>query len=347
MSEWKSNIPADLDLTKQYVPAQTEAQKQANRKRNKDRWAQYDEEYRKAWGEKSSQSLKSYWDNLSEEERENRIYLLQQVWDERDQSYRIEHGAKAQAWRKDEEKVKAYRSKKIEEGQWRNPLIYIQLYYETLSWKRFNNSNLYGKLSKKYNIPVKTIEHIANNVKNLIDEEEHNANIDKIKNDWGRIKQKREQKKAEKSKEYWDEKCWFDIEIISPGKESAELYDYYNEQRTSNQKMPVKPSLVYFFRENKMTPKEIKVYCLENNIYKSDDVSYWHKLAKFNYPWYSENESKTYRFPSLKEASDFCSKKFKKDCSPGWLWEREKSGLQKFGPAKGWIIRKVKKNENT
>jgi len=345
MSEWKSNIPEGLDLNRQYTPAQTEAQKKANRKRNKERWDQYNEEYRKAWGEKSSQSLKSYWDDLSEEEREKRIYLLQQVWDERDQAYRTEHGAKAQAWRKDEEKVRAYRDKKIEEGQWRNPLIYIQLYKETLSWKRFNNSNLYGNLSKKYNIPVATIEHIANNVTNLIDKKEHIANIDKIKNDWEKIKQQREKKKAEKSKEFWDEKCWFDIEVISPGKESSELYDYYNDQRTSNQKMPVKPSLIYFFREKNMKAKEIKEFCLKNKIYESNDITYWHKLAKFNYPWYSTEKSVRYTFSSMAEAAEFCSKQFGQKLNHQWIWEREKSGLQKFGAAKGWIIRKVMKNK--
>ena len=110
--------------------------------------------------------------------------------------------------------------------------------------------------------------------------------------------------------------------------------------------MPVKPSLVYFFREKGMKAKEIKEYCKENNIYESDDNTYWHKLAKFIYPWYSTNESVIHRFDNTNDAVEFASKVFERKCTHQWLHEREKSGLQKFGPAKGWIIRKTRKIEN-
>lgn len=109
--------------------------------------------------------------------------------------------------------------------------------------------------------------------------------------------------------------------------------------------MPVDPSLVYFFRDEGMTAKEIKFYCKENDIYKSDDASYWHKLKKFKYPWYSTEESIKTTFDKTSEAVDFASKIFNRNCSYQWLHERSTSGLQKFGSAKGWIIRKVKKEE--
>lgn len=278
----------------------------------------------------------------------NRQRGIRLAWEQKDKEERKEHGQKSMAWRGNPKKVLEFNKKKIELGQYRDVTIYKELYQKTLTWKRFDlKVSLYKKLSEEYNIPLATVGHIAVNIYGcgfLVDPNEHTHNMEKIKKEWEQIFDKRNKKKQEEQQQRNLKKHWFTIEIISPGKGAENLYDYYNSLRTSNQKMPVPPSLVYYFRENNMNAQEIKKYCYDKNIYKGTDVSYWHKLAKFDYPWYSDTKSITYTFTTSQEAATFLSKIFNKKITDSWV--REKSGLMKFGVAKGWIVRKVKKQDN-
>lgn len=128
--------------------------------------------------------------------------------------------------------------------------------------------------------------------------------------------------------------------FISPGIESAELYDMYNQERKSNQKMPVNPSLIYFFRKNNFKAADIKKYCIENNIYHSTDPSYWNKLAKHKYPWYSETASITYRFSDTLSAIEFLNKTFNVKWDMAMLHQICSNGYKKHRIGAGWIFTK-------
>jgi hypothetical protein len=169
--------------------------------------------------------------------------------------------------------------------------------------------------------------------------------MNRLDQEWKEFLESRKQKKKEKGDAWRKENrdCWI-YKFISPGYKNIELYDFYNSKRTSNQKMPIPPSLIYMFREQKFTAKEAKEFCKSNNIYESEDVSYWHKVVKFNYPWYSENEGITYAFQNLKEATEFFNKTFNtnKDI-PAVMNIFAKSELKKFGTGAGWIFIKESK----
>ena len=347
-----NNIPKGFDIGKQYAPIQTEKQKEENSKRNKERWAQYDEEYRKAWSETSKRKMQEWWDSLTPEQRAYETAKRQEWWDSKDEAYRKIHASKSQIWRQDVEKVLAYRQKMIASGKWRDPEIYREIYYKTLSYNRcdrYNESNLYKQLSKEYNIPYQTVLHIAYNlVPTGISSKEHEQNIkikEKANNDY---KKEREKKWKEEQEIRHNKKFWFTWELISPGKGSEELYDYANSLRTSNQRMPINPSLVYYFREQGMSAMEIRQYCKENKIYENNDYSYWYKIEKHQYPWYSTEKSITYKFDTTAEAKGFISKTFSGNVDLDKHGSSEEGcslygKLIKFGPAKGWIVRKVKK----
>jgi hypothetical protein len=102
--------------------------------------------------------------------------------------------------------------------------------------------------------------------------------------------------------------------------------------------MPVKPSLVYYFREQGMKALEIREYCKKYKIYKNTDASYWYKLAKHKYPWYSTDESVVTRFEKTSDAKEFAKKTFSSS-----ICLSSKRGLSKFGASAGWIVRQVKK----
>lgn len=338
-----------------YAPVQTPAQVAANKKRNKERWAQYDEQYRTAWSETSKRTMQEWWDSLTPEQRAHETAKLQEWWDSKGEAYRKKHGAKAQAWRQDAEKVLAYREKKLKLGHWRPAEIYEEVYYKTMVPERFSGK-LYKELVKEYNMPIQTIRHIAIGIRGSyfnLSAEQHENNIKRVTLEYkklvqDRLEQKEYNKKVKQNKVITDGKSFkgkgalrvpIKWEIISPGKGAEDLYDYYNNLRTSNQKMPVSPSLVYYFRENNFTAKQIKEYCYTNNIYKGNDQSYWHKLRKFNFPWYSNSEAKFYEFDKTTDAAKWLSEYFQDPkMIPQWL--NGINGLGTHGKTKGWIIRK-------
>tara|TARA_R110000803_G_scaffold106317_2_gene174417 strand:+ start:1071 stop:2102 length:1032 start_codon:yes stop_codon:yes gene_type:complete len=336
-----NNIPKGFDIGKQYTPIATEQQKIENRKRNKERWAEYDEEYRKAWSETSTRTMKEYWEGLTPEQHAEETYNRARHWESKDEAYRKEHGTRSQIWRQDADKILAQRKKMIASGKWRDPELYREIYEKTLTFERYNYSGLYKKLSEEYNIPKSVIQHIAINISNydIVSDKQHLKNMQKIRKEWDRVKAVREEELIEQRK---NGKFWFDWEFISPGKGAEELYDYYNSKRTSNQRMPVKPSLVYYFREQGMKASEIREYCKKNKIYVNTDQSYWYKLAKHKYPWYSTDESVVTRFEKTSDAKEFAKKIFSSSIDFS-----KKKGLSKFGASAGWIIRQVKKRKNS
>jgi hypothetical protein len=130
--------------------------------------------------------------------------------------------------------------------------------------------------------------------------------------------------------------------FISPGNDYLDQYDYFNSIRKSNQKMPIPPSLVYMFRELEFTAKEVKTFCWESEIYCGTDYSFWYKILKHPYPWFSLKPSEIYKFESTEQALQFVNSKFDKKWTYNMIHEYS-DGYQQHGFLAGWIIQKQPK----
>ena len=344
LNEWGNTSDDILDPKWKYK--QSTAQREANKQRNIDRWQNVNDEFRLQHGLKSKENMQNFWQSMSEKEKQSLAQKIKQErWDKLDKKTKAKQIANFKKMSTDPAIMKKMQETKLKNGT--NILsseMRLEVYNKTLSVERFGKK-LYNKLAKEYNISKVYLHEIANNYRNLVNADIHQQNIDNLKLEYQQlknVKKEKQRKKTEVYKAYGNSyRQQFTWRLISPGYDSAELYDYYNSLRTANQKMPIPPSVVYYVRQQKMSPKQIKQYCMDNNIYESDDYTYWCKLAKHNYHWFNLEKSKIYDFKNVNELITFCKTKFTSNLSLATAHAKAESGLMKSGAMAGWILQKI------
>lgn len=229
------------------------------------------------------------------------------------------------------------------------PEVKLEIYNKCMSVERYTRV-FYKAIAREYKITIGTVTSIANNYvghpteRKIVSDEIHIKNMNKLSKEWEQIKADKKLKIKQKGDKFREEFRNFRYYVYGPGENHIELYDYYNNQRTANQRMPVSPSLIYMFRKNKWTAKQIKEYCWNNNIYKGTDRSYWSKLVNFPYPWFKQGNGEYLEFNTAIECANWINKKFNMNIDDVYIHQMCKSGLQKSGSKAGWIIKKQQLN---
>ena len=339
-NEW-GNIGPDSILDPKWNFKRTKAQIEANKKRNRDRWANMSAEEIEQWSIESGNRSRKFWASATDEfKKENGKRIKEARWDKLSPEERKEQTDRLTNMNRDPAIKKRIASTRVANGVELSSTIKLKIYKKCLTPMRFDRKQpLYKDLSIEYNTPEQTIQHIANNFTPLlgITDTIHAKNIAKVQKQWDKICAKKQAEIDQLQQERHDRKFWFYWEVISPGKDQVVQYDYYNNLRIANQKMPVPPSVVYYVREQGMNAMEIKEYCKINKIYESNDKTYWYKSKKHPYPWYSTNNAITQKFETSKELLTFLEQTFDIKHLP------KSDGMQTQNTWKGWIIRKVKK----